>query len=122
MEGEEIDSESAACPSKGSLAGKTWLLREGPLILDGQESVVFTHIIWIFPQELDRIPPQKKTDEGEFVLELQMISQHQENKFMKGMNSQKGTGNRKLERAPVLGRRQETQPGARPGIKEECPG
>lgn len=38
------------------------------------------------------------------MLELQIISQHQENKFMKGMNSQKGTGNRKMERALVLGR------------------
>lgn len=54
--GEEIDSELAACSSKRSLAGKTWLLREGLLILDGQESVVFTRIIWVFPQELDRIP------------------------------------------------------------------
>lgn len=41
---------------------------------------------------------------------------------MKGVNSQKGTGNRKMERAFVLGRSKETQPGARPGIKEECPG
>ena len=54
--GEEIDSESAACSSKRSLAGKTRLLREGLLILDGQGSVVFTHIMQIFPQELDRIP------------------------------------------------------------------
>lgn len=58
-----------------------------------------------FPPRIRQNPKKKKTDDGEFVLELHMISQHQENKFMKGMNSQKGTGNRKMERAPVPGRR-----------------